>query len=242
MARLPRLYIPGLPTHIRCRGNDKQPIVHSNGDRIFLHRCLAEACRRHQVQVHAYVLMDNHFHLLATGQHRDSVARAIQCVGRRYVSYFNYLYGRTGTLWEGRYRSCPVQSERYFLDCQRYIELNPVRAGLVDRAAGHLWSSHRKHLGIAEDDLVSPHATYLGLAGSAEERYAFYRQLFGQPLPMETIAFIRESIDKGMALGDERFCEELQAATGRRTRPGRRGRPPKKAKAGPAAPISSMGV
>src|SRR5690606_29244288 len=119
MPRLPRLYIPGLPSHVRVRGNDKQAIVRTEGDRIFLHRCLVDACGRHELAAHAYVFMDIHFHLLATGLRPESLPPAMQRLGRRYVSYFNYLHGRTGTLWEGRYRSSPVETERYFMTCQR---------------------------------------------------------------------------------------------------------------------------
>lgn len=141
MARLPRLWISGLPEHLIIRGNNRQAIFRSDGDRVFFHRCLVEISSRCQVDVHAYVLMGNHVHLLATGREADSISRMIQATGRRYVSYFNYLYKRTGTLWEGRFRSSAVQTDRYLLTCQRYIELNPVRAGIVADPMDFPWSS-----------------------------------------------------------------------------------------------------
>lgn len=241
MARLPRLYIPGLPSHVRVRGNDKQAIVRTEGDRIFLHRCLVDACGRHELAVHAYVFMDNHFHLLATGLRPDSLPRAMQCLGRRYVSYFNYLHGRTGTLWEGRYRSSPVETERYFMTCQRYVEENPVRAGMVANPIEHAWSSHRCNLGLAADDLVTPHALYLGLGRLPDERYRYYADLFRSPLGAAVIDAIRAATDKGMALGGPEFCKLLASAAGRRASPGQRGRPAKRENA-ESAGIGVMGV
>src|SRR5688572_25335981 len=178
MARLPRPFIPGLPCHVRIRGNNRQAIFRSEGDRVFLHRCLIESTRRNGVDVHAYVFMTNHVHLLATSALPGAMGRAIQSLGRRYVSYFNYLYGRTGTLWEGRFKSNPVKADRYFLACMRYIEMNPVRAGIVNTPGNFVWSSHGFHANGKPDDLVTPHEVYLGLGKSEASRRSAYLHLF----------------------------------------------------------------
>src|SRR4051812_18507564 len=131
MPRLPRFFAEGVPSHVILRGNNRQAVFLTEGDRIFFHRCLAELAQESSVAVHAYVFMTNHVHLLATGALRASISKLMQRLGTRYVGYFNYLHDRTGSLWEGRYKASLVEAERYFLTCQRYIELNPVRAGMV---------------------------------------------------------------------------------------------------------------
>jgi putative transposase len=223
MARLRRLWLPGLPEHLIIRGNNRQAIFRSDGDRVFFHRCLVEVSRRHGVEVHAYVLMGNHVHLLATGRAAYSISRMIQAAGRRYVSYFNYLYKRTGTLWEGRFRSSAVETDRYLLACQRYIELNPVRAGIVSDPSEFPWSSHRcLALGKA-DDVVTPHSLYLGLATDDPERRRRYRMMFDRPIPAETMTAIRNSVQKGWALASEEYCSELASRSGRQAAPLSRG-------------------
>jgi REP element-mobilizing transposase RayT len=143
MARLPRFFVPDTPQHVIQRGNDRQPIFRTTADLAFFKDCLAFAARRHGVSIHAYVLMTNHVHLLATPEVATSLPRAMQSLGRVYVQYFNSMQGRSGTLWEGRYKAAIVDSDRYLLACMRYIELNPVRAGLVEHPERYPWSSHR---------------------------------------------------------------------------------------------------
>jgi putative transposase len=202
MSRPPRLWAPELPFHLIIRGNDRQPIFRSEGDRIFFHRCLAETSTRLGLRVHAYVLMSNHVHLLATGDHRQAAAKTIQSLGRRYVRYFNYLHVRTGTLWEGRYRACPVETDRYFLTCHRYIESNPVRAGMVTDAAGFAWSSHRHYaLGVG-DSLITPHGLIATLGRDAASRRIAYRRLFDKPLDAKELQFIRDCINHGRPIGE----------------------------------------
>jgi putative transposase len=215
MARLRRLYVPGVPAHIWVRGNNRNAIFRSEGDRVYFHRCLVDVTRRAGVAVHAYVFMTNHIHLLATGERPDSLAKAVQCMGRRYVSYFNYLYERTGTLWEGRFRSCPVETERYFFVCHRYVELNPVRAGMVGDPGLHQWSSYRCNALGGKDDLVTPHSLYMELGPTDPARRNAYRGLFGSGLDEATLAAIRHSGAKGWALGGKEFCEFLEAQAGR---------------------------
>jgi REP-associated tyrosine transposase len=225
MARLRRLYVPGVPAHIWVRGNNRQAIFRSEGDRVYFHRCLVDVTRRFGVRVHAYVLMTNHVHILGTGERPDSLSRAVQSMGRRYVSYFNYLYERTGTLWEGRFRSCPVESERYFFVCHRYVEMNPVRAEMVGDPGRHQWSSYRCNAIGAKDDLVTPHSLYMDLGATEPERREAYRRLFDVELDAPMLAAIRHSGSKGWALGGKEFCEFLEAQAGRPAARRKAGRP-----------------
>ena len=211
------------------RGNDRQAIFRTDGDRIFFHRCLVETSRRFGVAVHAYVFMTNHVHLLATGSAADSLGRMVQSMGRRYVSYFNYLYERTGTLWEGRFKSCPVETERYFLVCHRYVELNPVRAEMVGDPWAFQWSSFRANAFGHPDDLVTPHSLYLELGASEVRRRRAYQGLFGSPIDAPTLAAIRYAAGRGWALGGGKFLAKLEELSGRPVAPRKRGRPRKAA-------------
>ena len=211
--------------HLVVRGNDRRDIFRSEGDRVFFHRCLAEVSRRHEVQVHAYVLMSNHVHLLATGRGANSLAKLVQGMGRRYVSYFNYLHGRTGTLWEGRFHSSLVQEERYFLACHRYIEMNPVRAGMVGRPGEYAWSSFAFNRLGKPDDLLTPHSVYLSLGSTESRRQQAYGRIFENGMGDEEA--IRDALRRGSPVGDRQFCRELEEISGRRILPRPRGRPRK---------------
>lgn len=225
MARRARLYVPGYPAHITVRGNNRQAIFTTEGDRLFFHRCLVETTRRFGLAVHAYVFMDNHIHILGTGQAADSLSKVVQCMGRRYVSYYNYLHGRTGTLWEGRFHSSLVESERYFLVCHQYVEANPVRAGMVEDPGLFRWSSHGANASSRADDLVTPHSLYMELGRSELDRQRAYRRIFDLPIDHVTLAAIRHAARRGWALGGKEFCERLERLSGRRAMPRRRGRP-----------------
>jgi putative transposase len=225
MARLPRPLIPGVPAHVIVRGNDRQAIFKTDGDRIFFHRCLCESSRQGSVAVHAYVFMTNHVHLLVTEGVVGGLAGVIQSLGRRYVSYFNFLHGRTGTLWEGRYRSSLVETERYLIACQRYIEFNPVRAGIVRRPSDYSWSSHRHFVAGVPDDLVTPHSMILSLATDELGRREEYARLFEAEPPAEQTERIRHAINKGLAIGSDEFARSVNAVLGRPTTVRRRGRP-----------------
>ncbi len=170
--------------------------------------------------------MTNHVHLLATPREEQSISRMMQDVGRRYVRYFNTVYRRTGTLWEGRYKSSMVDAESYFLHCQRYIELNPVRANMVTEPAEYRWSSYHSNGRGIESAMWTPHPLYLGLANTKDERLDAYQKLFRYQLDGEVVKTIRNAVNKGMALGSERFMEEIEQFTGRRVKPLKRG--PKK--------------
>ena len=228
MARLGRYFLPDQPLHVIQRGNNRQPIFFRRDDYRRLHAWLAEAAAVHDCAVHAYVLMTNHLHLLVTPGSRQSLPRTMQALGRRYVRHVNAASRRTGTLWEGRYRAAPIDSEAYFLACCRYIELNPVRAGIVAHPDDYRWSSYRAHARGAADALVRDHALYRGLGRSAADRRGAYRALFGPPLDPAFLDALRAATNGGWALGDQRFKRHLAAAVGRRAAPlprGRRGKP-----------------
>ena len=227
MARLPRLTLAGHPHHVIQRGNNRQPIFLSDDDRLHFLQLLAEYAEKFKVAVHAYVLMDNHIHLLATPASDDGLPQMMQALGRRYVRYFNDRHTRTGTLWEGRYRSTLIQTERYLLACMVYIDLNPVRAGIVAAAADFAWSSHRHYAGAAVDPLVSPHAQWWALGNTPYEREARYREAVAQGLPERERAALREATRHGWPLGDAGFLARLAQASGRRVTPGKAGRPVK---------------
>ena len=228
MARLPRLTVPGYPHHVIQRGNNRQPIVTNDADREFLLDLLSENARKHRVAINAYVLMGNHFHLLLTPETSDGVPLMMQAVGRRYVRYFNDTHLRTGTLWEGRYKSTLIQTERYLLACMVYLDLNPVRAGMVGDPTQHLWSSHRHFIGQAPDKRVTPHPMYWSLGNTPFAREAAYAEMVraGLSLPLERA--ITDATLHGWALGDAGFMAELQKRTPRRIAQARRGRPASK--------------
>ncbi len=225
MARLPRLTVPGYPHHVIQRGNNRQMIFQDAADREFMLELLAEQSRLQQVAIHAYVLMGNHFHLLATPQTQDGLPSMMQAVGRRYVRHFNRRQHRSGTLWEGRYRSTIVQSERYLLACMAYIDLNPVRAALVAQPADHPWSSHAHYLGLRADPLVTPHALYWELGNTPFAREAAYAALVRVGLDEHERETLGRSTHAGWALGEDEFLVALQQKTGRRLSQGRAGRP-----------------
>lgn len=225
MARLPRLTVAGHPHHIIQRGNNRQPVFLDDDDRRYFLDLLSTIAAKEKLTLHAYVLMDNHFHLLATPETSSSLPLTMQALGRRYVQYFNKRQGRSGTLWEGRYRATAVQSERYLLACMSYIDLNPVRAGLVAQAADYRWSSHAHYAGLTRDRYVSPHSLYWQLGNTPFAREAAYIELVRQGLRAEQLAQLTSHTLSGWALGDESFLAELQKLTMRRLARGQPGRP-----------------
>jgi putative transposase len=227
MARLPRYFVKGVPLHIILRGNNREPIFGSDDDCQFFKQALLDAVKRHGMLVHAYVLMTNHIHLLASPSTSESVPKEMQSVGRRYVQYFNFRYKRTGTLWEGRYRATVVDAENYLFECMRYIELNPVRAGMVKHPRDHAWSSYRSNAAGEADPLVNTHSLYRSLAKVESERQGAYRELLRMPLAEERLDEIRERTNKGWALGCERFQSKIERLAERRASPLPKGRPKK---------------
>jgi putative transposase len=219
MARLRRYALPGQPQHVIQRGNNRVAIFSGPADYERLRDDIAEVCLRYECFVHAYVLMLNHFHLLMTARDKRGVSKAMQALGPRYVGYFNRRHQRTGTLWEGRYRSVPIDSERYLFTCYRYIEQNPVRAGIVADPDNYRWSSFRANAMGEPDPLVTPHERYLALGGDALDRLATYRAICAVPFDGVTLNEVRSSTHKSWALGDAHFRAAVTKATGRRATP-----------------------
>ncbi len=228
MARLTRYFVEGQPQHLIQRGNNREPIFAADEDYRFYLECLQEAVERHGCAIHAYVLMTNHTHLLATPGTESSLPKTMQSVGRRYVQYFNYTYSRTGTLWEGRYKATVVDSEPYLLTCMRYIELNPVRAGMAEEPSDYPWSSYDANALGKHEKLCTPHSLYERIGRNAQERQVGYRELFGKQITKAELDKIREATNKAWVLGNARFKEKIEALAGRRTTPRPRGRPKKK--------------
>lgn len=225
MARLPRLTLPGYPHHVIQRGNNRQAIFATVADYRALLDLLEENAKKYAVTVHAYVLMSNHFHLLATPQTPDGLPKMMQAVGRSYVRYFNDAQKRTGTLWEGRYKSTLIQSERYLLACMVYIDLNPVRAGLVTQAQDYPWSSHLHYLGLRADRLVTPHALYWELGNTPFAREAAYAELVREGVNPVQQATLTQATVSGWPLGAPDFVADLQKRTERRVVKKEAGRP-----------------
>jgi len=225
MARLPRLTLPGYPHHVIQRGNNRQAIFAFPADYQTLLDLLRVNADKFGVAIHSYVLMINHFHLLATPQTVDALPQMMQAVGRSYVRYFNDSQGRTGTLWEGRYKSTLIQTERYLLACMAYIDLNPVRAGLVAQAADYAWSSHGHYIGRKTDKLVTPHPLYWELGNTPFAREAAYADLVRAGISARQQADLTQSALSGWALGEEDFVADLQKKTERRVAKGSAGRP-----------------
>lgn len=223
MARLPRLTIPGFPYHVLQRGNDRRPIFVDPADRERYLATLRGVAQQAGLAVHAYALMPDHVHLLVTPAAAGDVGRALQAVGRRYVRWFNDRHARAGALFEGRYRSAVVEPDGFLLPCMRYIELNPVRAGLVDAAAEFAWSSHRHHIGRAVDPLITDHAVYWALGNTPFERQAAYLRLFEHAPPEAETAAIRSATHGGWLLGSAEAVGRV--APNRRPEPRKAGRP-----------------
>lgn len=226
MARAGRYFLPDQPLHVIQRGNNREAIFFAKDDYAGYCAWLAAAAAENGCAIHAYVLMTNHVHLLMTPQMADSVPRTMQSLGRRYVRHVNATYRRTGTLWEGRYRAAPIDSEAYFLACCRYIELNPVRSGMVGHPADYLWSSYRAHASGIADPLAGDHPLYRRLGATAEARQESYRRLFDVALAPAFIDAVRAATNGGWALGDDRFKQQIARALGRRVAPASPGRPP----------------
>ncbi len=227
MARLPRLIVPHQPHHVIQRGAGQQAVFRDDDDYLVFLKYLKESARQFKVAIHAYVLMPNHIHLLASPADQTGMARMMQWIGRFYVPYFNNKYARVGTLWQGRYKAAVVDSERYFLVCARYIELNPVRAGLAVQPEDYRWSSYHHHVGSRPDPLIAEHALFWALGNTPFAREAAYRHLIEETIPATEAKALTDATLKGWAIGSEKFKAALEKQAHQRVRPGRRGRPPR---------------
>jgi putative transposase len=225
MARLARLVAPHQPHHIIQRGNDRQLIFRDADDYQAFLRWLLEASKQFKVAIHAYILMPNHLHLLATPSDQTGMGRMMQWVGRHYVPYYNRKYDRVGSLWQGRFKASVIDSERYLMTCCRYIELNPVRAAIAAHPTDYLWSSYAHHVGMTHDPLITDHPLYWALGNTPFDREAVYKGLIQQALPPEEVNALTASANKGWVLGPEKFKLALERSANRRVRPAKRGRP-----------------
>ena len=227
MPRHARIIAPGFPMHIILRGIDRTAIFFAEDDYRVFATTLAALAESESVRVHAYVLMNNHVHLPMTPATDRGPDRLMKGLGQRYVQYINRTCRRTGTLFEGRFRSALVEADGYLLACQRYIELNPVRARMVPTPEDYPWSSYRCNaLGIA-DPVIAPHPLYLDLADTDEARRSRYRGLFADAIPQDMLTALRDATNGGFVLGSRRFKQQIATMVGRRTWPGTSGRPRK---------------
>jgi putative transposase len=225
MARQPRLVLPDQPHHVLQRGNDNQPIFRDDDDHRRFLEFLRESAKFYRVAIHAYVLMPNHVHLLATPSDEDGLAAMMQKVGRLYVPWFNNKYGRSGTLFQGRFRTSVIDASAYFLACVRYIELNPQRNQLAFDPLEYPWSSYAHHAGVRPDPLITDHAKYWELGNTPFQREAAYIELAQQGMSGQELDAINAAVLKGAPLGSHAFMLELERKTKRQILPAKRGRP-----------------
>jgi len=228
MPRKPRFFVPGYAAHLVQRGHNRSVTFFEQEDYELYLSLLVDAADRYGSNIHAYVLMTNHVHLLATPSERESLSRTMQCVGRYYVPYINRKYRRSGTLWEGRFKACPVEDTHYTLACYRYIEMNPVRAGMVRHPRDYLWSSFRTNAGESESALLTEHAAYAGLGDTPSLQAANYRKLFDIEMNGEELLEIRQCLQTGTPYGNERFRSEIESVLNLKVGQRQRGRPTNK--------------
>ncbi|GAW97699.1 MULTISPECIES: transposase [Colwellia] len=216
MPRLPRLNLANIPQHVIQRGNNRNACFLLDRDRQYYLNKLQEYSQKFNVKIHAYVLMNNHVHLLLSPEEKFSVSLLMQSLGRSYVRYFNKSYKRSGTLWEGRFKSSLIDSENYFLIVSRYIELNPVRANMVEKPESYDWSSYRTNALGYFDELITHHQCFMMLGKTNLERQKNYQSLFENTIPLKVLTELRISAHKSQALGNKKFIDELENLLGRK--------------------------
>lgn len=227
MSRLGRYFAAGQPLHVLQRGIDHRQVFLAPDDYARYRDWLLEAAVINGCAIHAYALMPNHVHFLVVPSDEDSLPKTMQSLGRRYVRYVNWSYGRSGTMWEGRYRAAPIDPDTCFLACSQYIEMNPVRAKLVHSPREYQWSSFRAHAFGEYDRLVRDHEAFQALGSDPQARQAAYRALFDTELDPEFVATLRAATQGGWAFGPDNFKQLVAHLAGRRAEPMRRGRPPR---------------
>ena len=225
MARRPRQAVTAIPHHVLLRGHNRQPVFVDEADHRQFLGWLSEAALAHGLSIHAYLLLDTQVQLLATPERDEALSLVMQAVGRRYVRWFNQRHGRSGTRWEGRFRSSIVEADRWLLACQRHLESGPVRAGRVGSAADWPWSSHRHHAGLAVDPLVRPHPTVWALGNTPFERESAYRSLFDESVSQAEHEWIQACLVGGKPTASADFQKRLEASLGLRLLPRPVGRP-----------------
>lgn len=225
MPRKPRFNLVGIPQHVIQRGNNREPCFYAEQDYQRYLDDLLDVSAKYDCRVHAHVLMTNHVHILMTPMVDHGISQLMQALGRRYVYYINKTYRRTGTLWEGRYKSSLIDSDHYLLTCMRYIELNPIRANMVNHPGEYKWSSYHANAQGEKDPLIEQHPLYIELGSSSEARQAAYRELFRHLMDNDTLHEIREALNHEIVLGRSYFKDKIEEITKRQTRIGKPGRP-----------------
>ena len=227
MPRRPRYDLPGVPLHVIQRGVDRQPVFFCDEDCRFYLDWLGDYAGKRGIALHAYCLMTNHIHLLLSSPSAEALGALMQDMGRRYVQYVNRTYRRSGGLWQGRYKSSHVQTERYLLACMRYIELNPVRASMVKAPGEYRWSSYRANALGESDKFITPHNEYLALGSDQESRQQAFRELFIPEIDEPDWQLIRTATQQGVLVGDSHFAELIAKRLGQAVTARPRGRPKK---------------
>lgn len=227
MPRKPRMYLPGVPCHIIQRGNNREETFFSEQDYQFYLECLNDASRRYCVDIHAYVLMTNHVHILMTPHAKESISLVMQSIGRRYVQYINKKYRRTGTLWESRHKASLVEAEKYLMACSRYIEMNPVNANMVRHPSQYKWSSYMCNAHGEFNRLICSHEIYSRLGLNEAGRQQAYASLFDELVDVNEVRVIRNAVRFSMPTGDNRFQQQIEQALKRKVGYAHRGRPRK---------------
>jgi len=227
MPRKPRFFLADVPAHIVQRGHSRNPVFFEDRDYVSYLAWLTEAADRYGCAVHAYVLMSNHIHILATPTDKQGISRAMQYIGRRYVRYINDTYGTSGSIWEGRYKASLIHDEQYLLTCMRYIELNPVRAKMTNAPGRYRWSSYRANAIGKDDKLVRPHPLYLSLGRTKPRRLESYKALFDDYVDEKDLIDIRAAWQTGTPLGNAYFKAKVERKLKHKVGQARRGRPSK---------------
>lgn len=225
MPRKPRFYVPDMPVHVMQRGHNREAVFFAEQDCLEYLRCLKHAADDYGCKVHGYVLMTNHVHLLVTPDSKGAIGRLFQGLGRHYVRYVNDTYHRHGGLWEGRYKANIIQSQAYFLSCLCYIEMNPVKAGMVKHPAKYRWSSYAANALGVSNAILSHHEEYIGLGSSTSQRQKAYQSLFDNNLTDDVLKLFSQSLQSGTPLGNEQFKSQVEAAVGRKVGWATSGRP-----------------
>ena len=225
MPRRPRIIVPNTPQHVIRRGNNRQACFYADEDYQFYLEWLKDYADKTECRIHAYVLMTNHVHLLVSTDRAEGLGALMKALGQRYTQYVNKVYRRSGTLWEGRYKSCPIQAETYLLACQRYIELNPVRAAMVRHPAEYKWSSYAANAQGDTNLITQPHGVYMAIGLNDSSRLEAYRELFRYSLEIGVVDEIRKATNGNYVLGSSKFAEQIAKALGRRVIAGKSGRP-----------------
>ena len=228
MPRIPRIFLPGYPLHVIQRGHNRGQVFFGQDDAKLYRGWLADGAARYGVAVHAYVLMSNHVHLLVTPDTAQSLAMCMRHVNWRFSLHSNEVRSRTGALWEGRYKACVIDADDYFMACSRYIEMNPVRAGLAADPAAYRWSSYKANAEAKADALITPHPLYEALGADAAARAEAYRSLFAGALGADTLKSIRDAVNGGGALGAPAFVSRMSRHAGQSLAIRQRGRPKSK--------------